>query len=227
MSDIEYKFVVTNTGTADLQDVVVTDATLAGEITVGDLAVGQSYEIVPTGEGGDQEWAELLAPERCNSKGVKINTVTVNGESAEVPPVPVNDSDSAMVDCEPEPLASLGDTVWFDTDSNGIQDVGESGAPGLLVELLDCEGNMSVLATQTTDANGNYLFDNLTPGVGYCVRFHKPGGYDFTTEDAGTDDAVDSDANVTTGETDIYVLAPGEHNPTVDAGLVVAYNPGL
>ena len=60
------------------------------------------------------------------------------------------------------------------------------------------------MATATTDANGNYLFDGLTPGQ-YRVDFDLgtlPAGFAVTTKDAaGSTDTNDSDANLGTGRT--------------------------
>ncbi len=120
----------------------------------------------------------------------------------------------------PKP-ASLGDFVWYDTNENGIQDVGEVGIPGVTVQLQDCAGN--VLATTTTDASGHYLFANLTPGD-YRVLFVAPEGMDFSPMDQGLDDAVDSDADLTTGLTACTTLDSGENDMTWDAGL---YSPHL
>ncbi|MBD2667016.1 SdrD B-like domain-containing protein, partial [Richelia sinica] len=119
-------------------------------------------------------------------------------------------------------LASLGDRVWEDSNANGIQDNGELGLAGVTVKLLDGSGNPVIVGgtpvTTTTDANGNYLFSGLTPGQ-YQVEFVAPSGYVLTTADAG-DDTLDSDANTTTGTTQVVTLTSGEFNGTLDAGLV-------
>lgn len=115
----------------------------------------------------------------------------------------------------PEP-ASLGDFVWYDSNQDGIQDAGEVGIPGVTVQLQDCAGQ--VLATTLTDVNGYYLFSNLTPGD-YRVHFVAPEGMDFSPMDQGSDDAVDSDADVTTGLTACTTLESGENDMTWDAGL--------
>jgi len=116
---------------------------------------------------------------------------------------------------EPEP-AAIGDTVWIDTDRDGIQDTGEPGFPGVTVNLYDCQNNF--IASMVTDADGFYLFDNLTPGD-YYVEFIEPEAYNFTLQDQGSDDAVDSDVDVLTGRTICTTLDPGEADMTWDAGL--------
>ncbi|MCU0784642.1 MAG: carboxypeptidase regulatory-like domain-containing protein [Verrucomicrobia bacterium] len=117
----------------------------------------------------------------------------------------------------PQP-AAIGDFVWLDQNNNGIQDPNEPGVPGVTVQLMNCAG--TVLATTTTDANGYYLFPQLTPGD-YNVRFVLPAGYVFSPRDQGADDAKDSDADPATGMTICTTLVAGETDLTWDAGLVL------
>jgi choice-of-anchor A domain-containing protein/uncharacterized repeat protein (TIGR01451 family)/TQXA domain-containing protein len=112
--------------------------------------------------------------------------------------------------------ASLGDKVWEDTNKNGLQDNGENGAPDVTVELYSCDDNL--IATTTTNAQGEYLFDNLTPGD-YYVKFVLPQGYVFTNQDGGNDDEIDSDANINTGKTVCTTLTSGENDLSWDAGI--------
>ncbi len=114
--------------------------------------------------------------------------------------------------------AQLGDKVWLDANRNGIQDDGEAGVEDVTVTLYDQDGD--VLATTVTDENGNYLFDELCAGT-YSVGFGQTDGFIFTLSNAG-DDAVDSDADPTSGRTGNYTLGVGESNLTVDAGLKLA-----
>ncbi|WP_350287972.1 SdrD B-like domain-containing protein, partial [uncultured Croceitalea sp.] len=118
-----------------------------------------------------------------------------------------------------QPLASLGDTVFLDEDQDGIQDPGEEGVDGVIVNLLDCEGNQ--LDTTTTDENGNYSFTALDPNVDYIVEFELPDGFAFSPVDAGGDDANDSDAGMD-GRTPCTDLDPGENDPTLDAGIFMS-----
>ncbi len=125
-------------------------------------------------------------------------------------------------------LARLGDRVWFDTNNNGRQDSGETGAIGVTVTLFGggADGLLSTTAdnttaSTTTDANGNYAFTGLTPGVEYQVGFSNlPTNFLFTSANQGADDAIDSDADTVTGRTQIVTLTSGENNPTLDAGLI-------
>ncbi len=118
--------------------------------------------------------------------------------------------------------AALGDTVWHDVNADGIQDAGETGMAGVLVRLEDGGGNL--LAEQYTNADGNYLFENLTPGD-YRVVFAAPDGWVFGPADAGGADAFDSDADAN-GRTPVVTLAEGEDNRNMDAGLHQPGQPG-
>jgi len=66
----------------------------------------------------------------------------------------------------PPPLGSIGDTVYCDSNGNGIQDAGEPGIPGVKVTLLckDANGNTIASAMAITDANGKYLFVDVPAG---------------------------------------------------------------
>jgi protocatechuate 3,4-dioxygenase beta subunit len=114
--------------------------------------------------------------------------------------------------------ASLGNYVWEDTTTNGIQEAGEPGVPNITVTLHDSNTN-AVVVTTTTDANGYYLFENLAPGSYYLIFSDLPSGYDFVTPDMGGDNALDSDADPNTGRTGNYTLVAGQSDLTVDAGI--------
>ena len=111
--------------------------------------------------------------------------------------------------------ASLGDFVFFDENANGLQDAGDVGIIGVVVNLL-VDGEQ--VATTTTDENGFYQFTDLTPGEEYQVEFPSDNGLEISPQNQGDDDAVDSDADPTTGLSQIVVLESGENNPTIDAG---------
>ncbi|MEE4311778.1 MAG: SdrD B-like domain-containing protein [candidate division KSB1 bacterium] len=127
------------------------------------------------------------------------------------------DENNSTIDAGFYELASLGDYVWHDLNYDGIQDQGEPPVADVTVKLLDASNN--VLATTTTDANGLYSFTDLVPGE-YRVKFESPAGYMPTLRNAGSDDAVDNDANPDNGRSPLYTLVSGENNITIDAGLI-------
>jgi len=117
--------------------------------------------------------------------------------------------------------ASLGNFVFLDENGNGIQDTGEIGVEGVVVELLDA--SMSRLASTVTDQDGLYTFNNLPPGD-YFVRFVLPSGSTFTNALQGGNPALDSDAQGPLGKSDLISLSSGENNMTIDAGIIRACN---
>lgn len=118
--------------------------------------------------------------------------------------------------------ASIGDFVWTDTNKNGIQDAGELGVFGISVKLY-AGSSTTALLTTSTDTNGKYLFDNLTPGT-YTVEFVKTSigsGNSFSPQSAtGSIQANDSNADITTGKSSPVTLIAGEFNQTIDAGII-------
>ncbi len=182
--------------------------------TIGTLAGNQSVTLqivatVTTG-GTKTNYAEVTAAGQ-----VDINSTPNNNSNNE------DDDDQVSL----TPTAAIGDYVWLDVNADGQQDSGEPGIDNLMVQLLDST-SLAVLGTTTTGDNpstlaveqGYYEFKGLAPGS-YIVQFYTGGGYNtFTTQDSGAD-ASDSDADVLTGKTGVYVLASGDFNRTVDAGL--------
>ena len=67
---------------------------------------------------------------------------------------------------------SVGDYVWYDADRDGFQSPDEDAIPNVRVELLDANNN--VVQETTTDANGYYSFQYLTPGAPYTIKFYAP-----------------------------------------------------
>jgi hypothetical protein len=77
---------------------------------------------------------------------------------------------------------AIGDFVWYDADSDGIEDVGEPGIANVTLRLYRDTGNGSfdllsdtLVATTTTDADGGYLFSQLAVGT-YFVRVTDANG---------------------------------------------------
>jgi uncharacterized repeat protein (TIGR01451 family) len=121
-----------------------------------------------------------------------------------------------------QPLASLGNYVFLDNDRDGTQSAADTPISGVTVTLFR---NGSAVATTTTDAAGLYSFTGLTPGSSnsYSVGFTAPSGLTSTTANVGSGtaaDGLDSDADPLTGRTQSVTLAPGEDNPTLDAGFL-------
>lgn len=116
--------------------------------------------------------------------------------------------------------SEISDFVWHDENENGLQNAGEAGVPGITVRLLD--EDLNVLQETVTDLAGLYSFTDVAEGT-YIVEFTYPQDPDailFTAKDVGSNDAIDSDADPTTGRTDPFFLPAGTINNTIDAGLL-------
>ena len=115
----------------------------------------------------------------------------------------------------PAPKVSLGNLVWNDIDRDGLHDTGEPGLAGVAVRLLAANG-VTLLATETTDANGQYLFTGLDAGR-YAVEITLPAGFTSSPDTATSSDPdtdVDDDDNgvlvgAGTVRSALVTLAPG------------------
>jgi len=141
--------------------------------------------------------------------------------------------------------ASIGDRVWTDLNGNGVQDcddtnnngvvgdAGDTGAEcnagieGVMVELVNCQDSSNVMATAYTDADGFYLFEDVADDD-YCVLVNldtvpvdvcELGTPEFTAQNAGSDEQ-DSDVDPATGMSQSVVVAEGQADLTVDAGIL-------
>ena len=151
---------------------------LAGDYCIAFSNLPAGYSISPT-TGADE-----VTNSDANSDG-KIENITLNAD----------DSNEDMGIYPPAPRYTLGDKVWKDDNKDGVQDVNELGVSGINVELYstsDCSGG--VLATDTTDENGLYGFNNLLKGV-YCVSFSNIPATFVVSPNTGTNDLINSDAN--------------------------------
>ena len=113
--------------------------------------------------------------------------------------------------------ARLGDFVFNDLDTDGLQDLGEPGVEGVTVQLLDVQNQ--VVQTKQTDDDGRYLFETLDQGY-YRVKFFPLAGSTLTTANVGSNEAIDSDADPSTGVTERVLLLYNQTNLDLDAGLV-------
>ncbi|MCB0142892.1 MAG: carboxypeptidase regulatory-like domain-containing protein, partial [Caldilineaceae bacterium] len=135
---------------------------------------------------------------------------------------------------------SVGDTVWYDNDRNGVYDpAGPDGVPGndddelgvegVTIRLFNADGSPYIPAggaiqlTTSTNQDGHYLFTALPPGD-YFVEFDLatlPAGYVVTEPNKPLlSDEYDSDADPATGQTPpTGTLLNGEQDLSLDMGV--------
>lgn len=122
----------------------------------------------------------------------------------------------------PTPI-NIGNFVWHDLNSNGIQDAGEPGVGGVAVQLWNADRTQLIDST-VTNANGTYYLIAPLPGD-YRVRVIRPAGASFSPKDQGGDDTRDSDINTNIissnfGFTDVRTIASNVISiSSIDAGL--------
>lgn len=120
------------------------------------------------------------------------------------------------------PGAEVGDFVWLDLGGDGVQDAGEPGLSGVLVDLLS-EGSTTALARTVTDSSGAFRFSGLSAGD-YFLRVTAPPGTHFTSGPVGgagedeDNDLLDPDGDGV-GESAVFHLEAGQADLTRDAGL--------
>lgn len=124
-------------------------------------------------------------------------------------------------------LNSIGDRVWYDANSNGVQNAGEPGISGVTVTLYASDGQ-TVISYTSTDASGNYIFNKLPANSNYIIGFSPSAGTLFTQNSGGTtpgNNTTNSDPNSTLGSasygktTVINTGAAGNIITGIDAGL--------
>jgi|GEM_PF-687474 len=212
-------FTVTNSGNEPIRGVTITDDVIAGgEVTgltctfpggstgttwAGPFAVGASFGCTANLSGVSDATVH-------HDVATATGTGTTSGET-------VDDTNDYYATADPEPVVSVGDYVWHDLDKDGVQDANEPGLVNVTVTLTGPTG--TVIGTQTTDANGAYLFaglDALPAGQRYTVTVTTPAGYAPTIAGVGSD-ATDS----STGSAESNDLtADGDADLTLDFGFI-------
>ncbi|MEM7536113.1 MAG: SdrD B-like domain-containing protein [Chloroflexota bacterium] len=136
------------------------------------------------------------------------------------------EQDSSWYITNPDNATLMG-RVFNDVLQDGTQDDIDPGISGIQIRLLDLVGE-EVAATVSAsdnpstpaDETGTYQFTGVTPDQGYRIEFVVPNPDSYITlKDEGNDDTIDSDANPTSGRTDIVSVSAGQTLSNIDAGL--------
>jgi len=208
-------FVVDDHGTPGVPaDDFVPNAVLADGFNSGDR---DRDGLLDPGETWFYTWTTAV------TAGQHINVATASAEPV-AGGTTVLDTDPAYWFGEAPCLASLGNFVWNDLDKDGIQDAGEPGIKGVVVNLLDASG-AKVLST-TTDTKGFYQFTGLSAGLYSaeisCKNFvcgDVLAGWRAALENQGSSEASDSDGGRVTHRSDPVKLNGGETNSDIDFGF--------
>jgi hypothetical protein len=203
-------------------DVTVTDAdgAYAFSDVIPDLAAGYRIEVdQPSGysftaqdQGGDDE----LDSDVDGSGASALFTLAV-------------DIDDTSRDVGVYQVATVSGRVFDDADGDGIRDGGEGNiAVNATVRLYDAGADGAIGGGDDTqvnppgdiNTNGAWSISDVVPGR-YYVQYVPPGALDIVSKNRGTDDTLDSDADPSTGNTDIFVVTSGANVENIDAGMAV------
>jgi len=89
---------------------------------------------------------------------------------------------------------NIGSIVWDDINYDGIQDFG-LGIGGAQLQLIDATTGL-VIANTFTDANGEYLFENVNPGDYFIKVVQLPMGYESYIPTFANMTNADEDSNL-------------------------------
>ncbi len=219
-----YTVTVTNTGCTSTASVTVTNTNVTASIS-GTTATcnGASTTLTASG-GGTYAWT---GGQTTAAVSVTAGTYTVT--------VTVGTCTSTSAVTVTNVAGSVGNYVWNDTNSDGINnEPTTAGINGVTVELWN-NGTNTLSGTTTTanDGSGNagyYNFVICTSG-NYYVKFPTTNGATVLTT-ATTTAATDnnSDANMTTGNSPVFAIdingtSVAKDNPTIDAGYKISCAP--
>ncbi|WP_250887460.1 SdrD B-like domain-containing protein [Staphylococcus pseudintermedius] len=182
---------VVDTRTTDANGNYLFENVKEGDYTI-EFETPEGYTPTVTGQGTADN----------DSNGTSTKVTVKDGDDLTI--------DSGFTQVTPEPPThNVGDKVWDDLNKDGIQDDNEPGISDVKVTLKDADGN--VVDTRTTDANGNYLFENVKEGD-YTIEFETPEGYTPTVTGQGT---ADNDSNGTSTK----VTVKDGDDLTIDSGF--------
>jgi uncharacterized repeat protein (TIGR01451 family) len=207
----EWEVVVTNNGPSESLQTILTDTLPAGSDIVGVIswtktlpaATGTCPDsgVCTMGQLDAGGQITITVPTRLSaypSGGVATNSATVNTDPTNlggIDTTPLDNTATANVNVT---RASIAGTVFQDRvrdGANGGTPQAAAQEPRIQGVTLTLTGNDlfgdPVNATATTDANGNYLFNNLPPsstgGVGgYTITQTQPAGFINGTVDPPT-----------------------------------------
>ena len=133
---LTYTITLTNIGNITLNDVNVSDVLITpSSVVCSSVAPGDTCILTGT----------HIVTQQDVDAGVINNTAI--GNSNETPPKDDNVSTPVI------PYGVAAGTVYEDTDGSGVQDPGEPGIANVTVTVVDLNGSVYIL---TTDSNGNY-----------------------------------------------------------------------
>lgn len=187
-----YTVTVNNNGPSLAEAVSVVDTLPSGMTFVSGTGPNNEALAIDNGvitvDGGDLANAgsfsfTIEATVDAGAASILTNTATVTTTTNET----TLGNNTATVSTNIDPMtASIGGSVYVDTNNNGSRDANEDGILGVAINLsgFDALGN-AVSLNASTDSNGDYLFANLGAGT-YTVEEIQPDGFIDGIDTQGT-----------------------------------------
>jgi len=218
---ITWTYVVTNTGNLPLTQVVVTDDKGVVVTCPKDtLALQESMICTGTGVAVEGQYANVGSVVGVPPTGTPVTSADPSHYFGYIP---ASVGNHVFGDINPN-----GSTPGEIEAGNGLQDAGEVGIDGIIVQLYNSTTNTLIAETVTADG-GSYLFTGLPPGDYYVVFINPFSEGVWTSPNEGVDDEIDSDPagpgpvvdpRGETQKTETFTLGSGQTDLSWDAGLV-------
>jgi RHS repeat-associated protein len=200
-------------GTSETSGTALATATTAsdGSYSFASLAPG-SYTVKVQQKSGYGFSAQDVGS--GSNESIDSDVAVSSGETSAT----VSSGSATAIDAGEYQYGSITGIVWNDANADGLRS-GESGLSGVNVWLYAGTSGTSgtALATATTASDGSYSFASLAPGS-YTVKVQQKSDYGFSAQDvgSGSNESIDSDAAVSSGETSATVSSGSA--TAIDAG---------
>ena len=176
-----YTISPSNIGPVDTSGTVTIETTLPAGITAGTITSSGDWSCAVAGQVITCT-SNTVIPQSGVAPDIIVQVDVANGLAGQLLTATTQISggseapglDGNNTDSDPTTIAqpaSIEGSVWRDDNHDRIFNPGEPPVEGWLVELV--LGNV-VVASQATDAGGQYRFIDVAPGSGYEVRFREP-----------------------------------------------------
>jgi parallel beta-helix repeat protein len=182
-----YTITLTNSGARGARGIAVTDTLPAGFTYTATSATGGSATRTSTTDPlagtGVPLWANWFIPQGGGTLTITFTAAATAPQGTYDNNVSSTSIDVTITSFTGAPVQVLGynvsGVVFSDANRNGALDLAETGIVSVTVRIFAMPAN-SLVATQTTNSTGNYIFTGIANGS-YEIRETVPANHAFTT----------------------------------------------